>query len=458
MSILGILNIGATALLASKSALNTTSNNIANASTPGYTRQSVVFSNLPSGLASLTGASGNGVIVSDVTRMYDSFTSLQLRTEQSASSYWNTYSNYAGSVENVFNETSDTGIGPAITNFFNAWQQVAQDPGSTVQRTSLLNAGQYLASRVSGAYNNLADQQKQIYTNSQDLVTQVNKISQQIYNLNEKIVSSPGALDLKDQRDNLVEQLNQVTRVSTVQDGSGRYNVYLGGSVLVDATGSYNMSVSLDTNNAMQFNVGSANVNSSMSSGQLKANLDARDTTMAGYITQLNTFATDFSTAINAKQNVGYDLNGALGNANPLGTSFFTAPTPPFAARDMAVVIKDPRLIAASGTSTGVPGDNTNAQAIADLANSGFMGGSTPIDFYSKIVANAGADAQSANTYVKFQTSLVNQLETQRQATSGVSLDEEAVNLVQYQKSFEAAAKMISVGNDLLDTIIGIVR
>jgi len=387
--------------------------------------------------------------------MYDSFTSLQLRTEKSASSYWNAYSNYAGSVENIFNETSDTGIGPAITNFFNSWQQVAQDPGSTVQRTSLINAGQYLASRVSGAYNNLADQQTQIFKNSQDLVTQVNNISQQIYTLNEKIVSSPGALDLKDQRDALVEQLNQITRVSTLADGRGRYNVYLGGTALVDATGSYNMAVSLDINNAMQFSVGSTNVNSSMSSGQLKANLDARDTTMAGYITQLNTFATDLSTAINNQQNAGYDLNGALGNAS--GASFFTAPTA-FAARDMAVALNDPRLIAASGTIAGAPGDNTNAQAIANLANSGIIGGSTIIDFYSKIVADAGADAQSANTYVKFQTSLVNQLETQRQATSGVSLDEEAVNLVQYQKSFEAAAKMISVGNDLLDTIIGMVR
>lgn len=451
MSILGILNIGTTALLASRSALNTTSNNIANASTPGYTRQSVVLSGIPSGLTTSIGSSGMGVMVSDVTRMYDSFTSLQLRTEKSAAAYWNAYSNYAASSENVFNETSNTGIGPAVTNFFNAWQQVAQDPGNTVQRTSLINAGQYLASRISGAYNTLADQQTQIYKNSQDLVTQANNITRQIYNLNEKIVSSPGALDLKDQRDALVEQLNQITHVSTVEDGSGRYNIYLGGTALVDATGSYNMSASLDTNDAMQFSVGSTNVNSSMSSGQLKANLDARDTTIAGYIDQLNTFATDFSTAMNNQQAAGFDLNGIA------GTNFFTAPTA-FAARDMKVAITDPDAIAASGTAAGVPGDNTNAQAFADLANSAIIGGVTPIDFYSRIVAAAGADAQSANTYVTFQTSLVNQLETQRQATSGVSLDEEAVNLVQYQKSFEAAAKMISVGNDLLDTIIGIVK
>ncbi|HMK56520.1 MAG TPA: flagellar hook-associated protein FlgK [Dissulfurispiraceae bacterium] len=453
MSILGILNIGTTALLTAKSALNTTSNNIANASTPGYTRQSAVLASVPSGLTSMTGTSGNGVTISDIERMYDSFTTLQLRNEKSTSSYWNTYSNYAGSIETVFNETSDTGIGPAISSFFSAWQQVAQDPGNTVQRTALINAGQYLASRINSAYNTMADQQGQIYRNSQDLVTQVNNISQQIYSLNEKIVASPGALDLKDQRDALVEQLNEITRVDTVQDGGGRYAIYLGGTALVDPSGSYSMSVALDTSNAMQFSVGSANINSLMTSGSLRANLDARDTTIAGYIGQLNTFAAGLGNAVNNQQALGFDLNGNLGG------NFFST-TAGFDARDLRVTITDPRLIAASGTAAGVPGNNTNAQAIADMANSGVaqLGGITPIEYYSRLVAATGADAQSANTYIKFQTALVSQLETQRQSVSGVSLDEEAVNLVQYQKSFEAAAKLISTGNDLLETIIGMVK
>jgi flagellar hook-associated protein 1 FlgK len=202
----------------------------------------------------------------------------------------------------------------------------------------------------------------------------------------------------------------------------------------------------------MQFSVGMNNLNNQMTGGALKANLDARDTTIAGYITQLNTFATDFSNAMNTQQAAGFNLSGTA------GTNFFTAPTAQYAARDMRVAITDPDAIAASGTAVGVPGDNTNAQAFANLANSGIIAGSTPIDYYSSIVAAAGADAQSANTYVTFQTSLVNQLEAQRQSTSGVSLDEEAVNLVQYQKSFEAAAKLITTGSDLLDTIIGMVK
>lgn len=452
MSMLGILNIGTSALLAAQSAMNTTSNNVANASTPGYTRQEVELSSVPSGLTGLTGSSGNGVTVTDVKRLYDSFTTLQLRTEESNSSYWSTYSNYASSIENVFNETSTTGIGPAISNFFNDWQQVAQNPQGTAERTTLLSDAQYLSSRISGAYNNLANQQAQIYQNSQDLVTQVNNISQQINGLNGKIVSAPGDLGLQDQRDSLVEQLNQITRVTTVEDSSGRYNVYVGGTALVDASGSHDMSVALDGNNAMQFSVGATNINSQMTTGgQLNANLVARDTTIAGYITQLNTFATDFSNTINAQQAAGFDLNGTA------GANLFTTPSAQFAARDMSVAITDPNKIAASATAAGVPGDNQNAQAIANLADSAFMSGSTPTDYYSNIVSAAGTDAQSANTYVSFETSLVNQLQTQRQSTSGVSLDQEAANLVQYEKSYEAAAKIISMGSDLLDTIIGMV-
>ncbi len=453
MSMLGILNIGTTALLASQSALNTTSNNVANASTPGYTRQQVQLSSVASGLLGINGTSGNGVMVTDITRLYDSFTTLQLRAEKSNSSYWDTYSNYAGSVENTFNETSDTGLSAAITDFFNAWQQVAQDPQGSVERTSLLNKAQYLCSRINSAYNDLSSQQAQIYQDSQQQVTQVNNITKQISDLNEKIVSSPGALDLKDQRDSLVEQLNQIMRVTTVEDGSGRYNVYLGGTALVDATGSYDMSVALDTNNKMQFKVGTNTVNSEIGGGQLKADIDARDTTISGYMDQLNTFAADFSKAINDQQALGFDLNGNAG-----ANLFADLTADPFAARDMKVVLTDPNEIAASSTAAGVPGDNLNAQAIADLANKGIIGGATAIDYYSSIVSAAGVDAQSANTYSKFETSMVNQLESQRQSTSGVNLDEEAANLITYQKSYEAAAKMISIGSDLLETIMGMVR
>ena len=549
MGMLGILNIGTTALLASQSALNTTSNNIANASTPGYTRQQVELSSVASGLNSATGSSGNGVTVSDITRLYDSFTTLQLRTEKSNSSYWNTYSGVSSSIESIFNETSSSGIASAISNFFNDWQAVAQNPQGSVERTQLISDANYLGSRIGSAYNSLNDQRTQLYKSSQDLVTQVNSITKQIADLNDKIVQSPGALDLQDQRDSLVESLNQIAAVNTVQDSSGRYNIFLGGTALVSSSGSNNMSVALDTNNNMQFSMNTdgtaTNINSQISGGQLKANLDMRDTVIPGYMNSLNAFAIDLSDKVNSMNSQGVGLDGSTGNnffnslaatnhtvnngtgtlssvniTSPSSSNYdqyqvaytagspeastdyvvtdlttgatvpntltiaaggqsrtiefngmkmtidgpmtsnetFTAQADPQAATKLAVSFTDVSKIAAAQTAADLPGDNTNAQAIAGLVNQNFVANTDPVSFYSNIVSTAGADSQSATTYVSFETSMVNQLESQRQSTSGVNLDEEAVNMVQYQKSYEAAAKMISVASDLLETLMGIIQ
>jgi len=549
MGMLGILNIGTTALLASQSALNTTSNNIANASTPGYTRQQVELSSVASGLNSATGSSGNGVTVSDITRLYDSFTTLQLRTEKSNSSYWNTYSGVSSSIESIFNETSSSGIAPAISNFFNDWQAVAQNPQGSVERTQLISDANYLGSRIGSAYNSLNDQRTQLYKSSQDLVTQVNSITKQIADLNDKIVQSPGALDLQDQRDSLVESLNQIAAVNTVQDSSGRYNIFLGGTALVSSSGSNNMSVALDTNNNMQFSMNTdgtaTNINGQISGGQLKANLDMRDTVIPGYMNSLNAFAIDLSDKVNSMNSQGVGLDGSTGNnffnslaatnhtvnngtgtlssvniTSPSSSNYdqyqvaytagspeastdyvvtdlttgatvpntltiaaggqsrtiefngmkmtidgpmtsnetFTAQADPQAATKLAVSFTDVSKIAAAQTAADLPGDNTNAQAIAGLVNQNFVANTDPVSFYSNIVSTTGADSQSATTYVSFETSMVNQLESQRQSTSGVNLDEEAVNMVQYQKSYEAAAKMISVASDLLETLMGIIQ
>jgi flagellar hook-associated protein 1 FlgK len=549
MGMLGILNIGTTALLASQSALNTTSNNIANASTPGYTRQQVELSSVASGLNSATGSSGNGVTVSDITRLYDSFTTLQLRTEKSNSSYWNTYSGVSSSIESIFNETSSSGIAPAISNFFNDWQAVAQNPQGSVERTQLISDANYLGSRIGSAYNSLNDQRTQLYKSSQDLVTQVNSITKQIADLNDKIVQSPGALDLQDQRDSLVESLNQIAAVNTVQDSSGIYNIFLGGTALVSSSGSNNMSVALDTKNNMQLSINmdgtATNINSQISGGQLKANLDMRDTVIPGYMNSLNAFAIDLSDKVNSMNSQGVGLDGSTGNnffnslaatnhtvnngtgtlssvniTSPSSSNYdqyqvaytagspeastdyvvtdlttgatvpntltiaaggqsrtiefngmkmtidgpmtsnetFTAQADPQAATKLAVSFTDVSKIAAAQTAADLPGDNTNAQAIAGLVNQNFVANTDPVSFYSNIVSTAGADSQSATTYVSFETSMVNQLESQRQSTSGVNLDEEAVNMVQYQKSYEAAAKMISVASDLLETLMGIIQ
>ncbi|HSW63248.1 MAG TPA: flagellar hook-associated protein FlgK [Dissulfurispiraceae bacterium] len=658
MSILSLFDIGRTSLLATRRALDTTAHNVANSATPGYNRQSVVLENIPNGgLVVASGVSGRGVSVSGVQRMYDSFTSLQMITEKANLSYWETYKSGMVNVENMFNEASDTGIYPAIADFFNAWQEVSQYPEAYAQRTLLINKAEYLATRINRAASSLDEERTRIFQGSQTLMSSANSIASRIAELNDKIASNPGSHDLKDQRDLLLEELNQIVRVTTFEDNQGRYSILIGGTPVVDGGRAYSMSTGIDPstqNMRIYVNITgepvARDVTSLVQAGALKANLDLRDTTIVGVLEKLNTFAISLADQINYYHRIGYGLDGSTGNdffssvvkttdssVGGLSVAFvslgstpipdytvyaiqYTAATASFsvstpagsvassydaatqmltyngiavkfsgsaggdeqftvymnqnAARDISVAVNDPRKIAAAagdlvtvtsannivrfsedggatyttakipidanpstpeiepytrqsladalkqametagsgsytvtynaashqysitnaggstvvidwtnttttakglfgfssittlqpaGTVTGssvypnVPGDNVNASLLANLFSRPIISGSRPADYYQSIVSDVGVKAGSAKTSLRAQNTLVEQLESRRQELSGVNLDEEAANLIKFQKSYEAAAKMISVADEMLDTLLNMI-
>ncbi len=373
MSISSLFNIGLTGLQSTTQLLNITAHNIANQNTPGYSCQEATVQAIPSALITSTGTSGNGVQITDIQRAYNSFVASQLNTENSNLSYWNNYQTGIAPVENVFNETSTTGISPVITTFFSDWQNVAQSPVDDAQRATLLTDANNLSSRLNSASASLQNERTQLLSDSQSLATQVNSDTAQIANLNAEIAASPGALDLQDQRDTLVQNLNSIIKVSTFSDNAGNLTVMIGGASLVQGTNTYQLSVNSDTANNMHFYVdlipgatqGSAenpDVTSSVTGGQLKANYDLRDTQIPSYLNQLNAFAIDLADTTNYYQKQGYDLNGMQGgnffqlltaqaryNSNSLGSGtsdgsnangVFTSPTLQFTKNGGQLTIK----------------------------------------------------------------------------------------------------------------------
>ena len=332
MSVLGLFDIGKTALLTTRRALDTTAHNVANASTPGYTRQDVIFQNIPTGTITSVGMTGRGVGITEIKRMYDAFATLQIRTEKSNFSYWDAYQKAVLKIENIFNEASDTGISPAITDFFNAWQEVSQNPEGYAQRTLLIKKAEYLTSRISRAYSSLDDERTELYKSSQSLVDEVKSIAAKIADLNEKISTSPGALDLKDQRDYLIERLNEIVKVSTFEDNVGRYSVLIGGAPVVDGGNTYNMSVNTDTENNLHFYVNlpgeMKEITSDITGGELKANIDLRETVSTSIMNRLNAFALDLSLTTNQYHTSGYGLDNSTGNY------FFSDVNPRFVTKD----------------------------------------------------------------------------------------------------------------------------
>ena len=332
MSVLGLFDIGKTALLTTRRALDTTAHNVANASTPGYTRQDVILENIPTGTITSVGMTGRGVRITEIKRMYDTLASLQIRTEKSSFSYWDAYEKGIVKIENVFNEASDTGISPAITDFFNAWQEVSQNPEGYAQRTLLIKKAEYLTSRISRAYSSLDDERTELYKSSQSLVVEVNSIAAKIADLNEKISISPGALDLKDRRDYLIERLNEIVKVSTFEDNVGRYSVLIGGVPIIDGGSTYKMSVSTDTENNIHFYIDLPGeikeITNDITSGELKANIDLRETVIPSIMNRLNAFALDLTLTINEYHRSGYGLDNSTGNY------FFSNISSPFTAKD----------------------------------------------------------------------------------------------------------------------------
>lgn len=546
MALTALFDIGKTGVLTYQKALEVVSHNISNAATEGYTRQDVIFQNMPSGTISARGVSGRGVKLADIRRMYDSFIELQLKTESSRNSYWDVIQKGMLRLESIFNDASDVAFSNAINDFFNAWQELSQNPNGTAERSLLLDKANYLVQRIQVSYRSLLDERYEIFQDSQNLVNEINRYIDQINELNEKIAASPGSLDAKDQRENLVKKLNDIVQITYFEDNAGRYSILLGGMPLVDGGRVYHMSLGLDANQNMQFRLetpsGYIDATELIQGGKLKAEIDLRDSVIPEYMDRMNMLVFDLAEAVNAQHRKGYGLDGSSGNnffnqiydlnltagsfddvifkinnpntntynqyriqfdgtnwtvtdnttsssvtptvttwtegtdtyyklsfndlevtiKNPSNSLDFNFQIKPHTALFFDVAISDTNRIAAAGNdptgSTSGPMDNTNARAIYGLLDKTIVGNYRPIDFYRAIVSEVGVYSASAQTQKSFQEALVQEMEKRRQDISGVSLDEEAVNLVKYQKMYEASARVIRVADEILATLFEMVR
>ncbi|MFQ3574230.1 MAG: flagellar hook-associated protein FlgK, partial [Thermodesulfovibrionales bacterium] len=317
MAIFSLFDIGKTALLVTKRAMDTVAHNVANANTPGYSRQEAVFETVPAGYIVSAVSSGRGVALSEIRRLYDAFTTSQIRAEKSNAAYWDVYENNMLKIEDVFNETQDASVGQGINDFFDQWQQVVKSPEAYADRAMLINKAEYMAERIANAFRDLDNQRTAIVSSTKTIIEEINKISEEISDLNEKIGMAPGAHDLRDKRDYLVERLSEIMKVNVFEDNNGRYTVLIGGFPLVDGGRFYKLSYDVD-------NAGKLHIYSNMQSppreitndiqgGEIKANIDLRDNVIIGIMNKLNAFAINLADAVNFYHRQGYGLDGSTG-------------------------------------------------------------------------------------------------------------------------------------------------
>src|SRR5579862_1054987 len=437
-------------LTAAQGGLAATTNNVANANTPGYSRQEpVLVSTDPVELGTLT--FGTGVTLQSVDSIRDPILESQIQQEIQTENQFNTLASALQTTQLNFT-TSTSDIGTQITNFFNSVNQLSTDPSDLSVRQDVLTAADNLATSFNTTANNLSTQRQSLDLSVVETVGQVNQLTQQIAQLNEQINSlgnaGQSAGSFIDQRQQAIDQLSALVDVSVIPSDNSLTLTTANGTPLVLGQQSFQLQTQLNPSGLHDVYAEVNDITRPITSGQLDGTLQARDQEIPAIQTQLDTLAGGLATAVNSVQAAGFDRNGQP------GTNLFNPPPGgnAGAAGALSVAISDPTLIAAS--SDGSTGSNGNAESMYALGSQPIITGQSPEDYYSGIVLDVGNATSNASAEQSASNSILQQLQDQRSSVSGVSLDEEAANMVRYQDAYQASAQVITTINDMMYAVI----
>ncbi len=541
-------------------AIDVTSHNVANANTPGYSRQRVSLqTSAPHLVIAMNrsisaGQMGTGVVVADVSRSRSAFVDYQIRKENATLGRWELTQDTLDRLQVIFNEPSDAGLNQTLGQFWQAWQSVTNNPEDKAIRAVVIEQGIAVTDILRRNAEQLSAIQGDVREQLELSVSDLNGIASQIAQLNLQISTSEAdgnhANDLRDQRDALVEQLSKIAAVSTTALDTGEIGVFIGGRPLVDRARVTTMRISESDQGFMEPHWEDGQ-RVELSSGQLSGLVDLQNRVVPQYRADLDALALRIRDAVNSVHVRGYGLDGSTGNAFFTGTDAQSLGVSADVQADAAKV--------ATGRAPNTPGDATIALAIAQVQHSqtglaatstvrpeqalafatgvralgvdvsqavpaktftltaGGPGeivmndgattqtlnvasmtsaGTQVLDFssfgvvitlgaggtaadtsaniiagltgsvatsadlssinqdYETFIGNLGIDARSAATMVRNQNVLVQHLERQRDSISGVSLEDETVDLVRYQHAYQAAARLITAMDELLERLI----
>jgi len=455
-NVYGILNTARTALFTQQNAIDVAGHNIANVNTPGFSRQRVdMKTNAP--LFSQPGQMGAGVNAAEIQRIYDQFLGKQINDENQSLGNWEAQKGIYERVEVLFNESSGYGLNQAMSEFWNAWQDMANNPFDLASRVALLAKSETMTTSFNNMCSNLEEIQAHIDISITGTVEEINSVAGQIADLNEKIArieaGGQNANDYRDSRDILLKDLSLMIDIVAFENSEGKVTVLtVGGRPLVENFSSWDLST--QANNSGHKDIvwtdsegNQVDITDNISGGKLNGWLEARDVSIADYISRLDDLAAEIIQEVNDLHSAGYGLDSSTGN------DFFTGTS----ALNIAVnqdIVDDANKIAVGGSDGGV-GDNSNAIEIANLQNALKMNSDTVTfdQYYNSLVSNVGNDALTATVNFDRESVMMTQLYNHRESVSGVSLDEEMINLIKFQHAYNAAARMISLVDELLDRV-----
>lgn len=444
------IELGVRALRAFQIGLEVTGHNVANVNTQGFSRRRVLFANTPEYAFNPNIRIGTGVIAQRVQRVRDMILEQRINTNTSDFARLDTLRQQMQGIEGVMLEPGEQGISARLNALFNAFDELATRPDSMAARQSVLQAASALVGSIRSLYNNWQNLNTQIQQRMSQTVSEANGLAVQIARLNEQIRAAQSngaeASDLLDQRDRLMTRLSELVGARAHYTGDGGIMVFVDGHTLVQDGASFPLPNTIDVPNR---DLDSTPVDIRIQSGQLRGLMDAA-ANLQDYMNRLNLFTNALITEVNALHQTGYGLD------NNTGYLFFDGTD----ASNIALHsdISDPQHIAASGLPN-TPGNNGIAQALVNLRNQPLaaLGGVSLTQYYRDLVGRVGNEAQVSRNRAESQQLTLEHLHQIRESVSGVSLDEEAANLVKYQRSYQAAAKVISTFDALIQDVLQLV-
>jgi len=556
MSLGSVLNTAKQAILSNLTAINVTGSNIANVSTPGYTRLNPVFNSVGTNTAG-SGKEQVGVEISDIQRIYDKYLETQIVTQNAAVGSAAARNNLLTQIEGVLNESTGNGVNDALSRFWSAWDNLSANPSGEAERSEIVSAAQNLTYVFNQRGEELFTLQQNIDETIAGDVEKLNGYLSDMSALNTEIVriesSGGSASALRDTRATLLSQISSTIDINYVEHSDGSLYIYLpeNGKTLVEGSNNWQLTVQPNSSNSNLYDIVFTNdvnnpLNEYIQGGELGGLLEIRDATLPAYIDKLNQTASGIINKVNAQHMAGYDQDGNI------GLLFFEKT---LEARDMEVsstIVADTRKIAASST-LNADGDNATAitaikddkifaslsqilvtvgtgSAVGQINNIGQVfkdtvsditlvrgatssawtvnnnGGYTSLKilsadnqcvaldlndngsvditlnlagnwttgdtlkfslskqdstttiggYYSAFMARVGQDVAGSATALEREQTIAAQNSAQREALSGVSLDEEMLNLIKYQMAYNAASRVTGIVSELMDTLMSI--
>jgi len=473
MGMLNVLQTGRSGMTTAKAGIATAGHNISNANTEGYSRQRVTSeAQVAQQMAGQGGPYvGEGSKIGRIERINDQYLEKQLREGGRDLAYHEEKQVFLNQTEDVFNEMNGDGLNRLVATFFNDFRKLSNDPTSEAIRQSVRESSQAMVNDFRRIRTEMEQIRSHVDNRIDGYMKELNTQAKELAELNVKIrtseIAGNEANDLRDRRDQIVKKMNTYVDLSTHTDNNGMVSVdikgvgplvtgpnteqyFVGREAAVPEEGSVDNSLQI-ARSEFSHNY----VTSQFQGGKIGALIETRDKEISKVLHRLDDLAFSVSNAVNEIHQRGFTADGKT------GVNFFKPIASQTGAAQMLALsdaVRGSVSNIAVALQPGAPGDNRNALALANLQNLHLMnqGKTTLDDFYNSIVSDVGVSNARNKEALGQQQSINTQLSKVRDQVSGVSIDEETTNLMQFQHAFDASARVIKTADEMLDTILSL--